>query len=452
MQKAAIPFLLLVMVFGSCSPANEDRPFQVIPHPDGSLYAGDRVSFEVIPGDVVTDRLSVQVSEGGTVIGTSGFGPYGVGGRNEAVLLWSWDTIGLKPGQHTLTFTILPGGETWTEQYNLHSAGDAPSPEANWTYTASDCCMICYVTGTEAERDIETIKQIVDEQADDVERDLGMDFIGPAPITLLPRTLGHGGFTSDGVYVSYLDRNYAGSTTDQVMHHELAHLLDVQIGGLYRPSILVEGLAVYVSGGHFKHEALLPRAAALFELGWYVPLETLSNDFYHQQHEVGYLEAGAFIQYLVERYGWSAFDDFYRSMPFPENYTPSGAIDRHMQEKFGITMAEMESGFTARLQTEVVTSDVREDLQLTVAFYDTVRRYQQGLDPSAYFLTAWLPDGMMMRLEGIVADYVRRPDSWKNRQIESMLVSADEELRAGDYQGAENKLERINWMLGILVP
>jgi hypothetical protein len=284
-----------------------------------------------------------------------------------------------------------------------------------------------------------------------VEQDFGRTFPEPVMITLMPRTLGHGGFTTDGIYVSYLDRNYAGNATTQVIHHELAHLLDAQIGGGYRPTILVEGLAVYVSGGHFKQELLLPRAAALFEPGWYIPMVELIDNFYPQQHEVGYLEAGALVQYLVEEYGWTAFDDFYRHMPDPGYRYPSEVMDISLQEKFGLTLAELEADFIACLNNQPVTNAIRDDLRLTVRFYDTVRRYQQRLDPSAYFMTAWLPDGVTMRQNGIVADLLRRPDRWKNRQIEVLLVRADGELRLGDYVQAKKTLDWINWLLDVII-
>ncbi len=83
--------------------------------------------------------------------------------------------------------------------------------------------------------------------------------------------------------------------------------------------MLEEGLAVYLTGGHFKPEPLGPRAAALLDLGWYISLSNVANDFYNQQHDIAYLEAGSLVKYLVETYGWSAFNQFYRTIPEPNN-------------------------------------------------------------------------------------------------------------------------------------
>ena len=84
-----------------------------------------------------------------------------------------------------------------------------------------------------------------------------------APVVLIPRLLGHGGFTGREIVLSYLDRNYVGGNLAVIFHHELVHYLDVRSGGDLKPSMLVEGLAVYLSGGHYKPEPLMPRLAAL---------------------------------------------------------------------------------------------------------------------------------------------------------------------------------------------
>jgi hypothetical protein len=450
-QKFASILLALVLL-AACTPDRQPAHPTVITHPDGPLYVGDQVSFEVLPGAIEVNGKSVQISEGDQPLGSAGFGAFGVGGRNEAVFWWTWDTRDLKPGRHILTFTTLPTGPSWTETYVLHPASEVPSPEpdAHWTSTTSACCTIYYVTGTDAARDIDTLKQTADAQAADVEQRFGADFNAPVNITFLPRTLGHGGFASDSIYVSYLDMNYAGSTTSQVLHHEMVHLLDGQLSGGFKPTMLIEGLAVYLSGGHFKKEPILPRAAALFDFGWYVPLRTLTDDFYPQQHEVGYLEAAALVQYLVDKYGWSAFDNFYRNMQSPaEGERQSDVMNTALKENFNISFDELETEFIAALKAQTVTTDHRDDLRLTVRFYNTVRRYQQGLDPSAYFMTAWLPDGKTMRDRSIVADYLRHPTGPENRLLEPMLVRADKELRAGEYEQVSKTLDWIERILSV---
>ncbi len=93
---------------------------------------------------------------------------------------------------------------------------------------------------------------------------------------------------------------------------------------------------------------------------------------------------------------------------------------------------------------------MRADLVLSVNYYDAVRRYQQVLDISAYFLTAWLPSGEEMRERGIVADYLRHPQSPQNLEIVELLVEVDRQIRAGNYLQAEKALYQVNRKLDLI--
>ena len=307
------------------------------------------------------------------------------------------------------------------------------------------------ISGTEAERDLAELLDLIDEEYDKAHQRLPAELEGPLPIVILPRVIGHGGFASQELSVSYLDRNYAGGATAMVLHHEIVHYLDSRLGGELRPSLLVEGLAVYLSGGHFKPEALIPRAAALLDSGSYIPLASLVEDFYLAQHESSYLLAGSLVEYMVDRWGWQAFADFYRDIrPEPEDSSQLAALDSALLAHFNLTLDALEKDFLEVLRLQPVTPELRADVRLTISFYNTVRRYQLALDPSAYYLTAWLPDGAQMRSRGIVADYLRRPSSPENLLIETMLVAADQRLRSGEYPAAMEILERVNTVLDSL--
>ncbi|MCS6992602.1 MAG: hypothetical protein N2117_07975 [Anaerolineales bacterium] len=425
------------------------QEFGIRTHPDGPLYVGDQVSFEVVPpqGFDVREK-SVEIQVAGQSLGVQPFAPFGIGGRTQATFFWAWNTAGLEAGPHTLTLTLHPDGVSWQETFTLRPAAEVPSPEpdARWESLSSDCCIIYYITGTDAHRDIEILAEMADAEALRVEARLGASFGEKIPLTFLPRVLGHGGFAWNGLYVSYLDENYAGHATRQVIHHEMVHWLDARQGGELRPSILVEGLAVYLSGGHYKEEPILPRAAALLELGWYIPLRDLTDAFYTSQHEIGYLQAAALVAYLVETYGWERFNAFYRDIhPVPEG-TQSAALETALQKHFGRNLDSLEADFLAFLRAQPVDDSHRTDLRLTVAFYDTLREYQQQYDPSAYFLSAWLPDISEMRRRGIVADLLRRPREAVNVQIEALLIQADRALRSGEYVRAESFLHQtMRW-------
>ena len=475
-------------------------PFQLIWHPDGPLYVGDTVSLEIIPpaGENVAGKtVDVQLDLNGDKqpLGSAHFEPFGLGERLQATFWWFWDTANLGPGSHTLDFSITPGGPTWQQTVELFPARDLPPDEAgaHWVTADSQCCELHFISGTVAERDLAKLLQMADEQASDVSQKLGIQPKEKIPVVLLPRVLGHGGFTAGEIAVSYLDRNYAGNATSLVLHHEIVHWLDGKLGGDLRPSLLVEGLAVYLTGGHFKPEPLMPRAAALLPplpgceapkptglgdqvtptgppvpespaptcgLDKFIPLAELANNFYPSQHEIGYLEASALIEYMVKTWGWPAFSSFYRDIhPLPQT-TPtapaggpppapnqSAAIDAALHKHFNLGLDDLQKAFIAALRQETLTPALVEDVRLSVEYFDTMRRYQKLMDPSAYYLYAWLADTKEMRKRGLVADLIRHPDGIENQALEVMFVQADEWLRAADYKDLDSLMISINAVL-----
>ena len=428
-----------------------EQEYSVRYHPDHALYVGDQVSLEVIapPGvDVSEQRVTVSISEpAGEQLGPLEFGPFGIEQRMQATFSWAWDTAELEPGSYTLTYSLDPEDYQWQESVVLNpfSALPPPEPYAEWASAESECCTVHYITGTDADRDLDWLLERIDGIARQAAREIGVELQEPLNLTLLPRVLGHGGFAGDGISVSYLDRNYAGSSFEMVLHHEMVHILDARLGGELRPTLLVEGLAVYLSGGHFKPEAILARAAALLEIdegefagdmGWYQPLESLADNFYPAQHEIGYLQAAALVKFMISTWGWEAFNDFYRDIhPHPSG-SHARAIDQALQYHFKLSFSQLEQMFLEELSRQEVTAEDIHDIQLTIEFYESVRRYQQHLDPSAYFMTAWLPDRREMQERGLVADFVRRPSAPANIILEEMLVDAHQHLVARRYETA----------------
>jgi hypothetical protein len=429
--------------------------FEVHTHPDGSLYVGDLVSLEVIvsPGLVSDDsEVSIQVDPpDGDVIGSSQFGLFGIQRRQQATMIWAWDTSLIGTGEHELHFSIQPQDITFTETVTLLPASELPADEAGavWATMTSECCTTWYITHSAAERDLPELLDQADTVARLASEQMGIEFSQPITITILPRLLGHGGFAADEVHVSYLDRNYSTNTWDIVLHHEMIHILDRRLGGELRPSILVEGLAVYQSGGHYKKEDLLPRAAALLEehLDWYIPLDELSRDFYALQHEVGYLEAGALVAYMVERWGWEAYSNFYRDIHPQDEGGETAAINAALLTHFGLSYTAIEDDFIAALQAQTDAAAWVDDVRLTVTYYDTLRRYQQIMDPSAYFRTAWLLDTKEMRRRDIVADYYRHPNQPANIALETLMIAVSDDISTASYSQADVKLAAVNAVL-----
>jgi hypothetical protein len=433
-----------------------DEGFVVRLHPDGPLYVGDQVSIEVLfpeSGDAEDKNVQIQVTGiASNDLGSSGFEEHGIGGRVQATFNWVWDTSDLQAGDYKVKFSVQPEGPAWTEAISLLPEIEVPSPEptANWETINLDCCEIHFITGTDFAQAVPELLSLIEEQAESAASRMGVDFDQRIPITILPRVIGHGGFAGNEIYVSYIEGNYAGNDLSQVLHHEMIHILDRRLGGDLRPSLLVEGLAVHLSDGHYKREPLLSRAAALLELGWYLPLSELSDSFYTSQHEIGYLEGGALVEFMVNRYGYSAFNDFYRDIEEHTSGDQSKALDLATQEHFGLTFKQLEANFKSELYRMHINPDMYADVILTVSYYEAVRQYQRLLDPSAYFLTAWLPDGEEMRQRGIVADYLRRPSTPQNVIIEELLNTVDIQLRAGNYLEAEKALDQIERELDLV--
>jgi hypothetical protein len=459
--------------------------FSVRFHPDGPLFVGDKISLEIIPAgdmDMEGQQVEVRLKDSDQVLGTAGFGLYGIGRRTQATLLWVWDTAGLQPGIYELVFSLQPQGITWSENQTLLPANLAPSPQARWETVESDCCTVSFIRGTEAERDLEDLLDLLNAQAKEAALLLGTDFETKIPITFLPRVVGHGGFAGQEISVSYLDRDYAGGDAGIVLLHEMVHLLDGRFENQQRLPLLVEGLAVYLSGGHFKAEPLMGRSAALLPpeedclqaqaviarqllvspqepvcgLDRYLPLKQLFDDFYFSQHEIGYLQAGALVEFMVETWGWDDFELFYRDIQplrAPDGSErqgqPSEVVDQALQEHFNLSLAELERSFLEALEQEDLQAEWVEDVRLTIEFYDTVRRYQQILDPSAYFLFAWLPDSQEMQERDIVADFVRRPSAPENVELESLLVRADTALRQGEFSLVQDLLAQAQTRLSL---
>jgi hypothetical protein len=102
------------------------------------------------------------------------------------------------------------------------------------------------------------------------------------------------------------------------------------------------------------------------------------------------------------------------------------------------------------LLSQPVTDEIRSDLQLSLSTFDTIRRYQALIDPSAYFLSAWMPEVKTMRDRGITADYTRRPQAWENLISEWMLRRVHSALFSERYDVAAHDLEWTNLFLGLV--
>lgn len=411
-------------------------------HPDDALRVGDIISIEVFTTNGQNlQHAKLLVAEGSRELGTADFAGDGQG-QFHAVLQWVWDTSNASPGNYSLSFSVVPNDTNWLQTVRLQEPL-AGSTQYQWRTAQNDCCEVHYISNTAAERDLNKLLPLLDEKANQAAAALKTTITSKMRITLVPRLLGHGGFTTDEIVVSYPDVPYTDADFSQVVEHEMVHLLDGKLGGEYRPIIFIEGLAVYLTGGHYYKEPFIAKAAALVDLGWYIPLPYLANNFYPSQHEIGYLEAGALIAYMVQTWGWDNFSSFYRDMHPDPRHSDARAIDSALQKHFSITFQQLEDRFIQYLSNQPGIPDLRTGVSLEVDLYDSLRLYQVQLDPSAYYQRLWMPSSKDMRSRMIVADYLRSPETPVNHMVIELLRKASQDLRDGQYSKTEIALKEI---------
>jgi hypothetical protein len=433
----------------------------VVLYPVPVVYAGDKVTFQLlphVPESLRVGDVTATILVGGVQVASGPLDRRNWNGQAEGIYEWAWNTTGLA-GEHQIEVildpadTIQAGDEdptnnrvTLTTTVEVASGQAALDAAATWQTTEIACCFVHVVSDTAAARDLTTLLPLLESAVVQAANKMAIRPSQKLNVYLIDRVVGQGGFAGTDMVVSYVDRRYAGGGFYELLVHEATHVLDQQFAP-QRVTFLAEGLAVWVSGGHYKAEDLNQRSAALVAGGRYVPLAQLIDDFYPVQHEIGYLQAGGFVTYLVERGGWSRFKEFYSDISASDAPTVSAALDLNLQAYYGMTLAQMESEWLASLQSKPANPAAVEDLQTTIRYYDIARRYQELYDPTAHYLSAWLPHPTQVRELGNPADLTRRPEEEINVTLEVMLVAADSAARAGDYTRANVILDSVENIL-----
>lgn len=428
-------------------------------YPVPSLFEGDTVTVQVlatVPENINPSEVPVQLLVDDLPIANGTLSGRNLGGNAVGLFAWVWET---SAGEHELSVVLDPqdliviGDENpdnnlvnVTVPVQPRSVLPAGAQDAEWIVVETEHALIHVVSGTAAARDLEMLKAATDRATDQAIDRLQEQPQNKFDVYFIDRVLGQGGYAGSSMVVSYLDRDYAGGGLHEVLVHEMVHLLDQQFTQ-HRVPFLVEGVAVWATGGHYKQENLDHRMAALRELGLYVPIAELMDDFYPTQHEIGYLEGAGFINFLVNSYGWPAVREFYAGINPEEGVTTSRLIDQALQRHFNKSLAELETEWTAYLDRIPYGADVEIDLRTTLRYYDTMRRYQLQYDPTAHFLQAWLPFPQELEARNITADLTRHPETEVNITLETMLQSVNTALLAENYNRANAILDSVERVL-----
>ncbi len=425
------------------------------------LYPGDWASVTVdprMPIDVA-GPLTLTWALADDVTLTTPVGPDGLDARLQARFYWAWqvpDTTAAIP----LTFTLVLPPDTFdpnladntlviSVEPRSTEAFHEPEPGARWSFVEQSGVRLHYLTGTAAERDLEAIIVEVTTAYAEVSARFGFGAEGdPMDVYLLDRVIGQGGYASwEWIAITYTDRQYSPVNLGMVLRHELTHRLDAALGCHAAPSVVREGLAVYVSGGHYWPGSLAEDAAALRASTHYIPLSRLADDFYIHQHEVSYREAGAFISYIVDHFGWEGLETFCHA-------TLEGAWESAAAQLsaglFALGEADwqtFEKTWEVWLDAQPVSPETQKLLEVELRLMEALRAYQLAYDPSAHFLEGILfspQDGVRWN---ITADFVRRPRETEPVTLELLLVMAQEAIDAGVVEAAERPLAAVEDVL-----
>ena len=435
--------------------ASEDFSLEFFPV--SPYHVGDHLSLRVTytgEQDINEHEISISLADQpGQVVDATRFSRY----STQATFFWFLDTREHQPGFLKFLLEVPEMNLAWETGVNL-----LPNPGGEprtWAEVRANCCIVHYITGTDAEEDIAQIQEILEDQTSEAlaqfesqiaQNEPPMDdqlMNEPLVLALIPSVIGQGGFATDIAVITYSDRNWTGTDFSNIIHHEVVHVLDRKLNDGPRPSLFAEGLAVYFAGGHYRDGDTLQRAAALLAIGRYIPITDFVDDFYAAQHEISYLEAGGLVAYLSTIWGGERFLDFYFNLP--EATSDSESISQALEAQYGMTLEELEADYIEFLRMIQPEPEVQDNVRLTIKAYDTMRLYQQLRIPSAYFRNAWWPAVDRALELDIVGDYAPREKTPVDVFIENLFLELYRALDSGDIQSAEETLAKIHDFLDL---
>jgi hypothetical protein len=323
----------------------------------------------------------------------------------------------------------------------------APTPEPppidfTWTVSESQHFQFHYMSGTAAERDRFQLGTLAEASLEEIRSVLDVEFAGQMSIYLVPRVFWQGGaaYGEKVQLISYLDRNYTGVETWSYFTHEGTHalaqdLLEPKENGGGPDGVLVEGLAVWASNGHYRREPIDAWAAVIAASDGYLPLADLRvGPFYDYQHETSYLEGASFVKFLVERYGLDRLKELYGQATSDQEH------DETLVERlYGKGYDVLESEWLGYLAGLAPTPQQAGTWHLKVRSFDLMRRYETELDPDARLLppspTEWMSDTLKV--------FLGRVSTPLNVVLETALIAAQERIYEGDLVGAASLLDDV---------
>jgi hypothetical protein len=323
------------------------------------------------------------------------------------------------------------------------STPESPPSDFTWAVSETEHFQFYHMPGTAAERDLSQLAILAETSLARITSILQMDFDSQMSIYLVPRIFWQGGAAyGDKVQlISYLDRNYTGVETWSYFTHEGTHalaqdLLQPKENGGGPDGVLVEGLAVWASNGHYRQEPIDLWAAVVASSDQYIPLADLrAGPFYDFQHETSYLEGASFVKFLIERYGLDKLKELYGQA------TGDATHDEALVERlYGVGYGALEADWLAYLAGLDPTPEQAKAWRLKVRSFDLMRRYETELDPDARVLPGtappeWTSDTLKIFLGPVEASV--------NVVLETALIAVQERLYGGDPEGATMLMDDV---------
>jgi hypothetical protein len=324
--------------------------------------------------------------------------------------------------------------------------GPAPKPpplDFQWVVSDTRHFQFHFMPDTAAERDLSELADLAEAALDEIRVALEVPFDDQMSVYLVPRVFWQGGaaYRDKIQLISYLDRNYTSVETWSYFTHEGTHalaqdLLQPKENGGGPDGVLVEGLAVWASDGHYRREPIDAWAALVADSDGYVPLADLrSGPFYEFQHETSYLEGASFVKFLIERYGMDRFKQLYGQATSEADHD-----EALVQQLYGKSYDDLEREWLAYLDSLNPTTEQVEGWLLKVRSFDLMRRYETELDPDARLLPSgpppeWTSDTLKV--------FLGRKEGAVNVVLETALIAAQERIYTGDFEGATALLDDV---------
>jgi len=225
-----------------------------------------------------------------------------------------------------------------------------PVYSQSWTVYESENYIFFYTEDNIIKPELERIAKIQEDIFDFVSDFLGVEYTKKIEYYLYPSReefrVFAGGYVGESEEIHWLCEmcgthyctNWKGDP------HEITHILSFEIG--LPSTLLMEGLAVYVSDVYFGEESC-SRSKILLENDAIVLPSDLVTSFDFREHDpvVSYNVAGSFAAFMIETYGIERFLRLYSESP-----TGYASIDVDTERIYGKSFEDLENEWISFLQ------------------------------------------------------------------------------------------------------